>query len=965
MKTWSNWIVRTRERLTRAKRGSVLMLTLLMVVGLTYIIATLLSSTVTEMKMNQRAQLSLEAKNAVESATEYVISVVRQKFDNNPNISGNFFLNNPITIPTTISGFLWNGTDVSPSNVSIKISLVPTPALVFVDPANPANAFDPDRGKNVTASDVYIYAQATAANGWGTQTAYGTQALEVRDTPLFTNAIFYNMDLEFHPGPNMTITGPVHCNGNIWAVGQNGLTFTSTITTSGNFNVGMLMWPTNWGGTSESAQTGKVVYIPNSAGGYTTPYIGGNLAQNVSSSYYDSRQTSYSNTTYTNWREMSANLWGGNLQSSANGVPNEQVTGYNSLVYQVNGSVGGQDLNYAYSIIQPAQTTNITNTTAFYSNGTAMANGSANPWNLQAGELDKFERNASIIVKVLAYGTANITQSVVVPTASVSSASMTANIDPLINSTVTSFQSTGCLTTSANQTISGTVQLSNGVVQSISGNWTNPYLTSNSHAVLLVTQNQQSSSAGTPALNSGSLMELPASNASLGNSTLGNTTGNTTRYVGFAVVEFQTVQTAVNTTSNTLQPVYNGSTTVTDSYGDVTYPGDVKIVPIQVSATELANSNLLWFQPGIGNMNTTTSGVGNTNGYTGNTSDIWNGLYDGRRGTTISTLNLDVKQLKNYVDNNVSGEATNATNLFNGSGSLAFNPANSYNGVVYVEFPEEPGNATRMNSVAGTGNTTYPGDYVLDSVGGNTALSNGNTSLQNTSTNTTGIPVGLVLYDAMSTSNSSVTGVPNPNYATTTEGTVGRVSGFTVGTNNALYTIGNFNADGNMNTPKSDTSGNTTYNSSMSDNATNIDPVVCLAADSVTSLSGSWNSRSGSEGTASPTEVNAAVLAGIVPSEKVSSTGESGGVQNFPRFLENWSGVVFRYRGSMVCMYESELANQPWGGTYYSPPSREWGFYNQFAKGFYPPGTPNARSYYRVNFSYLSKSVYTTDITGL
>jgi hypothetical protein len=111
--------------------------------------------------------------------------------------------------------------------------------------------------------------------------------------------------------------------------------------------------------------------------------------------------------------------------------------------------------------------------------------------------------------------------------------------------------------------------------------------------------------------------------------------------------------------------------------------------------------------------------------------------------------------------------------------------------------------------------------------------------------------------------------------------------------------------------------------------------------------------------------VNTAILGGIVPSQKYTSTEESGGSHNFPRFLENWGSVVFRYRGSMVCLYESEIANQTWSTSYYSPPNREWGFYNQFAKGIYPPGTPSSRSYYRVNFSYMTQAQYNTATTGL
>jgi hypothetical protein len=183
-----------------------------------------------------------------------------------------------------------------------------------------------------------------------------------------------------------------------------------------------------------------------------------------------------------------------------------------------------------------------------------------------------------------------------------------------------------------------------------------------------------------------------------------------------------------------------------------------------------------------------------------------------------------------------------------------------------------------------------------------------------------------------------------------------------------VYIDGSYNADGNMSTPKADTSANVTYNSTMPDsgNVSKPDPLCCVAGDSLTILSNNFNFRqSATEDTAAATEVNAAIMAGICPATKYSSIQQSGGNHNFPRFLENWGSVDFRYRGSMVCLYESEIGDQPWAQSYYNAPTREWGFYNSFANGIYPPGTPNSRSYYRVNFSYLSPSAYTTAINGL
>ena len=931
MKLTRQWLDVARARGYRLHRGSIIILTLFVATGMSFIVGSLLQANLQEQTINRRAVLTMEAKNAVDSATEYIISQIRLRFDNYPGITGNYFLSNPTTIPSTVSDFLWTGTNVTAANVTTKIGIVPAAAVLYIDPANPANAFDPDRGKNVSACDVYVYAQATAVNSiWkASVTAYGTQALEVRNSPLFTHAIFYTMDLEFHPGPAMSVTGPVHSNGNIWAVAQNALTFSGPVTTTGNFNVGMIPWPTSWGSSSESAQTGADVFIPNNSGGYTSPYKGTG-SQQVSSSYWDSRQGNYTGTSYNNWREMSANLWGGNLQSSANGVPDEQVTGYNDFVYKVNGT--SQDLNYAYAIIEPAQ-------------NTKYANATTNPFNLGTGENVKFERQASIIVKPLTMGTANITTTKVVNgnltgNSVANTTAINANIatnQGFINTTVATLSTTGNFTTSGgNMVISGSLVLANGSTQTLSGNLANPVIGTNSTAFPLVTQTQNKTTVGG---SENTLMEVSTSSFS---SSANKTTITTTRYVGVAYVELDTLKTTINATTNALEPVYNGSTTLTNAYGDVTYPGDIIEQPIAVNASQITSAgslqDVIKFRPGIGNM----SGSGS---YSGNTSDVWNGMFDQRRNQLISTLDVDVGKLKLLVDNNTAGYASNSSAFFNGTGNLAFDPTKQYNGVVYVEFPELPGNASRLNSVA-AGNQTYPGDAILDSIDG----------------------AGLVLTNATSTAAS--TGVPNPNYANTTIGQAGRVNGFTVATNNCVYIVGNYNADGNMSTPATDTTANQQTNDTMPDVPAHPDPACCIAGDSVTALSGAWLNRvSGTSYTnlnATPTEVNTAILGGIVPSLKSTSTQESGGSHNFPRFLEDWSGgVVFRYRGSMVCLYESELGNDPWSTNYYAPPNREWGFYNQFARGIYPPGTPNARSFYRVNFSYLTSSQYTTATAGL
>jgi hypothetical protein len=114
--------------------------------------------------------------------------------------------------------------------------------------------------------------------------------------------------------------------------------------------------------------------------------------------------------------------------------------------------------------------------------------------------------------------------------------------------------------------------------------------------------------------------------------------------------------------------------------------------------------------------------------------------------------------------------------------------------------------------------------------------------------------------------------------------------------------------------------------------------------DALTILSSAWNpgtsSNALSSRVAAADTVNAAILTGNVPS---NGNDYSGGVENFVRFQEDWSGVNFYYNGSMVEMFQSQIANYPWPGTgiVYNPPNRDWAFDTNFSNpSKLPPLTP-------------------------
>ena len=149
----------------------------------------------------------------------------------------------------------------------------------------------------------------------------------------------------------------------------------------------------------------------------------------------------------------------------------------------------------------------------------------------------------------------------------------------------------------------------------------------------------------------------------------------------------------------------------------------------------------------------------------------------------------------------------------------------------------------------------------------------------------------------------------------------GAQPGLTFGTNAPLYVRGNFNADGSipgdektMGKPESG------------------EPPAALVADAITILSNNWSDSNSSKALssrrASTTEVAAALIGGIVPSK---DNKYSGGFENYPRFLENWTDIVFGYRGAVVALYDSEIATQPWGSSdVYEAPKRRWAYNTLF-----------------------------------
>jgi hypothetical protein len=211
-------------------------------------------------------------------------------------------------------------------------------------------------------------------------------------------------------------------------------------------------------------------------------------------------------------------------------------------------------------------------------------------------------------------------------------------------------------------------------------------------------------------------------------------------------------------------------------------------------------------------------------------------------------------------------------------------------------------------------------------------------------------------------------------------GEIGTVSqlplpGFTVGSENPVYVVGDYNSN----------VADTEWNSPATDTGTHSNAAVI--ADSVTLLSNNWEDQTSflkpqtsvynptvgapTVGKTAATTAYRLAIAGGKPvnftntgGTPTASFGTDGGVGNFLRFMEDWCSnaskcapqQTLHYAGSIVSLYYSEYAT----GTFkccnivYNPPVRDYKFDQDFSiPSGLPPGTPMFRDIDNLNYRQL------------
>jgi hypothetical protein len=851
------------------RRGSALVGVIIFVSLILLIVASVMGYSITERRLNLREALRLEARNAAEAVSEYGVSQVRQLMENRSDFSSTRFTTGTDhhAIANTPSSF-FDGGKVAPGSTELVVGLVadknPSGALYYFDPADPNNEFEPLKGRYAARFDVRILSKATATPSWGNpHTVYMTQTLSVRAAPLFSHAIFYNMDLEVFPGPTMTISGGVHTNGRLFIKKQssNGasLNFLNQVTAAGGVYASgsKVFYTTRSGSIDNLSSYSDNVFFTTGAGGLT------GIKDTSTGVWRDQKMGagSETDTTKSQFRSFASNTYSGNLQSEVHGIQIYNPPAIGNYVEDNPSTVANELVNDAHKLIEPPLA-------------------SADAGYQAEVEAQKYATRSGLYIVV--------------------------NPDP---------------STARNG------RKPDGTTVSIPAGNYRAFKRDGTEVIL----------PGQP--------NYGANNA---------TTNTGTNAAGEPVIRLYTASTGYNTLSTTRKQMVDMRRTkdfnpaASRSSSNDFDPLNLYMIDVDMTALKKAVDRTV--------NSASTSTVYATGAPTNGGSTNWSNYIYNPSATPTSTVISDANLITNLS-------------------------ASDWNGGVYIESVDAN---TRALTTAASGVRLINGRGRIASASDGSGLS--------VATNDAVYVLGHYNADgSIDSSASSATAsshVPETNEApaaiigdafTILSQPTFTASGSATNSSTTFTQNGGWNDGFSSLRAENDSSWSSSWNTSNPSSSNTLDGAGTslssfrVPSEGVATLSGTTGSASSTYSPANvnsvsrnykfdagDTEIASAILTGIVATNKGSNGQTSGGVHNFPRFLENWSdgSHTAAIRGSMVAMFESTVATQPWSLRFYQAPIRLWGFDDLFGQGRFPPLTPRVTSYRRVDFNDITPAEY-------
>ncbi|WP_309385493.1 pilus assembly PilX N-terminal domain-containing protein [Cerasicoccus frondis] len=307
---------------TSAHGGSALAVVLVLTTVLGIIVASLMTGTVSEMKLNDRHVVRLKAQNAAEASLEYGAADLASRFVRSSSFDTYVLKpeNNPLSIPDSAKTF-YEKNEVDGSSLSVQGGVIPPGEWKFIDPDDPSNELDEMRGKRIFVRGIQIYGMGSAMTAMGDKiTSYAREVFEIRDAPLFSNAIFYNSDMRAQPGYDLDIYGPVHANGNMELGPNKGYTLTiyGKVTATGDI--------------TEIEGTGTTK-LPKSS------------SQQTAMSGFDSLSN--------DWLSEAPQRWKGWVADGSLGVKPQNIVAFDDSVQDDQSTPGIERENNGYALIEP------------------------------------------------------------------------------------------------------------------------------------------------------------------------------------------------------------------------------------------------------------------------------------------------------------------------------------------------------------------------------------------------------------------------------------------------------------------------------------------------------------------------------------------------------------------------------------------------------------------------------------
>jgi len=326
----------TRHFTRLSQQGSALITVVFLMFMMALLTGSILLYSGGENRANNRNRLILRANNASENIALYASEQITAKLYRQRNQNARAFMdhvagthdqNEVVLPPASVLTTQFTNT----TGMEVRAGLTTTNGVAYIDPTLAANAGNPNAGLSAATQTVQIIAKATATHPiLGSYTSYCEQDLQVASIPLYQFAVFYNMDMEFGPGADMVISGPVHTNGNLIARDQTGntnkLEFQNRVTVAKGFfaNTGYKGSTVMNTGSVDSGPGGTGPLYFTSPSGTKTDINSGTIWRDhfwgVSYTSPATASTAPPASSLASFKTFATNTYGNNLRTSVHGV---------------------------------------------------------------------------------------------------------------------------------------------------------------------------------------------------------------------------------------------------------------------------------------------------------------------------------------------------------------------------------------------------------------------------------------------------------------------------------------------------------------------------------------------------------------------------------------------------------------------------------------------------------------------